>query len=129
NARALLETLPANDRDLELIRSIVDETRPVLADVAAGLAALRSKLACPIGLVLHHFRYMPDGRALSWPAGFVETLRTAARQMDIPVFDPAPVVASDGFEKAFDGVDPHYRESYRPIMGEALTNFALSVAG
>jgi len=129
NAQALIEALPAETPNAELLRSILDETRSAPADSAAGLTALRSKLSCPIGLVIRHFRYMPDGRPVSWPPDFVETLRTTAQRLNIPVFDPAPMVAAAGVEEAIGDETDHYRESYRPIMGEALTNFALSVAG
>ena len=129
NARALIETLPANMPEAALVRSIIEETRAARTDPAAGLAAVRSKLSCPIALVIRHFRYMPDGRPVSWPPDFVETLKSAAQQLNIPVFDPAPLVASAGVKQAIGDNDNHYRASFCPVMGEAITNFALSVPG
>jgi len=35
---------------------------------------------------------MPDGRPISWPAGFSEELAAAVEALRLPALDPAPLV-------------------------------------
>ena len=59
-------------------------------ELKAGITALRSQLGDkPVGLLVHYRRFMPDGRAVSWPLEFRANLLDIARVCRIPVYDPA----------------------------------------
>ena len=81
-------------------------------------------LCCPIGAVVYTFRVMPDGRPVSWPAGFREEIIAAAEKEKLPMFETAEMVSAFGVEKAFSRDMRHYSEAFSPVVGEALLQFA-----
>ena len=87
---------------------------------------MQTLLGCPVGVALYVFRYMPDGRAISWPAGFRETVLLAAQNLDLPIFDPVPLVVEYGVEKALEPPLAHYSKEFLPVAGNALADFIQS---
>ena len=131
NARAraesgerLLEFLRDNTAEAELARSVIREAEVSKSDIAGGFRKMRELLNCPIIVALYIFRYMPDGRAISWPAGYREEVLAAAHQLDLPVFDPSPLVVQHGPSKVLASGFSHYRPDFLPLVGEALVAFA-----
>jgi hypothetical protein len=110
-----------------LARALVKETSGVKSDLLGGLQALRDVLKGPMGLVLYNFRYMPDGRAISWPQGFREETVDAAKSLGLPIYDPTSLVVGYGTNAALLPKDGHYTEEFLPIMGDALVTFIESV--
>lgn len=110
-----------------LARVLVNETRGVKCDLLGGLRALRDVLKGPMGLALYNFRYMPDGRAISWPQGFREETVDAAKSLGLPIYDPTSLVVGYGTKSALLPKDGHYTKEFLPIMGDALVTFIESV--
>jgi hypothetical protein len=123
----LLEIIDGDTEEDEIARSVIRDIRATKSDIAAELQTLQQTLGRPIVMAGSVFQYMPDGRAVRWPAGFSEEVEEAARQMQIPMFDPAPVVLDYGAERAVNH-DRHYSDAFLPVMGEALAQFLVSVS-
>ena len=127
-AAQIHELVTADTAQDQVLRSVVEETRSSLTDIPVALGRLRQIFPGPLCVILRHFRYMPDGRVVDWPAGFSDEMRTAAEALGIPVFDPAPTVLAAGAADAFAPGDAHYSRAFLPIIGAEITEFALSVA-
>jgi len=131
NARArtssgerLLDFLRADTKDADLARSVIREVEVSKGDIVGGFRRMRELLNCPMMVCLYIFRYMPDGRAISWPAGYREEVLAAAAELDLPVFDPAPLVVKHGPASVLAAGFSHYRPKFLPVVGEALVEFA-----
>lgn len=111
----------------DFARALFLEVRSKKTDVLSGFIKMRELLNRPIGVVCYNFRYMPDGRPISWPAGFREDVLAAAQQLNLPVFDPAPMVQEFGVDAALAEDLGHYSEDFMPVAAEALVGFAESV--
>jgi hypothetical protein len=125
-ATKLLALMGGGGPATALARAVVEETRSERAEMMGNLRALRDLLGRPLGVVLYYFHYMPDGRPLSWPAGFHDELVTAANGLSIPLFDPAPLVLQYGPDSALKDAR-HYSRAFLPVAGDALAQFARSV--
>ena len=90
-------------------------------------AAIRNILNLPIGVVIYNFRYMPDGRAVEWPAGFNDNVRAAARRLHIPVYDPGPLVCRHGVDSAIVANSGHYTYAFNEIVADEYSTFIASV--
>ncbi len=76
-----------------------------------------------MAMVTYTYRYMPDGRPVTWPAGFREELLDAAAELELPVFEPWKLVQEHGVARALQDIG-HYTAGFDVIMGEALVDFA-----
>jgi hypothetical protein len=123
----LLDYVQGQTEEAELARAVIRETHASRSDIAGGFRKMQELLGCPIGVAIYVFRYMPDGRPVSWPAGFREDVLAAARQLDLPIFEPTPLVLQYGVEAALTADSRHYREEFLPVIGDALVEFARSV--
>jgi hypothetical protein len=122
----LLRLIERRSPAADLARAVIEETRSHPADMGADLRRLRDLLGRPMGVILYYFRYMPNARPLSWPAGFHKDLLAAARELEIPVHDPAPLVIEHGVASALNG-NRHYSRAFRPLAGAAIADFAVSI--
>lgn len=127
-AEELVKHIPSDLPQKELIADVILETRSSKADVLAGFKGLLSIIQRPIGVVVYVFRYMPDGRALSWPEGFLEEVLAAAEELDLPVFQPSEVVRRYGVKEALRDDLRHYNNEFTPVIAEDLAKFADFVA-
>jgi len=127
SAPRLLNYLKGDDPDTELRRAIVLEIEATTADIAAGLERIHTIVDRPLGVVIYVFRYMPDGRPITWDGGFQEQLVAAAREFGLPLFDPAPYVKAFGVEAAMIPESAHYTDAFGPVIADALTEFSQSV--
>ena len=126
----LVKHLPENLEQRELIQSFILETRSRKANIAKGLEQIRDQLGCQIGIVRYIFRYMPDGRQVDWPPGFLAEVDDAARQLGVPTYDPTPTLLKFGVDKAFrPDQEFHYVRELLPVMGDDLVGFAESICG
>jgi hypothetical protein len=123
----LLKFIPDDMENAELMRAVIQETRPSKGDALEGYRRLRELFGRPMGAVIYIFQYMEDGRAVSWPAGFHEELKAAAEQLKIPVFDPSVIVNQYGVKNALKDDRRHYREDFWPVVGKAMVDFAFSI--
>lgn len=127
-AEELVKHIPADLPDKDLVADVILETRSNKADVLAGFKGISSIVQRPMGVVVYVFQYLPDGRALSWPEGFLEEIVAAAQELDLPIFQPAEVVRSYGVKEALGDDLRHYRAEFNPVVAEALADFADLVA-
>lgn len=126
-AESLIALMPKYLDNFDFIKSVLLETRARKNEVLAALTRLQNVVGRPIGIVSFIFRFLADGRAVSWPAGHQEEILAAARARDLPVFDPAPVVREYGVEKALKPELSHYVEEFDPLIGDRLADFACMV--
>jgi hypothetical protein len=123
----LLKYIHDDSKDCHLSRALLAELRTFPSDILGGFRKARAMFSCPIGVVLYVFRYMPDGRAISWPVGFREEVLKSAAELNLPIFDPAPVVVSHGVDTALLPFRAHYRNEFLPVIGKAILEFAEQV--
>ena len=126
-ASQMLRCITGDRAEDELARAVIGETCAVKTDIGGGFRKMQALIGCPIGAVIYVFNYMPDGRPVHWPAGLSDEVLAATREMDLPVFDPVPLVQSYGPAEALMRDLSHYNDAFLPVVGEALVQFALSV--
>jgi hypothetical protein len=127
-AQVLVKHIPQDLPEKDFFADVILQTRSRKADVLAGLKGISSIVQKPMGIVLYVFQYLPDGRTLSWPEGFLEEIMAAAEEMDLKVFQPAEVVRSFGIKEALREDLRHYNPEFMPVVAEALCEFADSIA-
>lgn len=126
-AAKLADLVSGDSPEDDLARALFREVRSSKADVLGGFIKMQALLNRPIGVVCYNFRYMPDGRPISWPAGFREEVLAAAQRLNLPVFDPAPMVQAFGVDAALAEDLGHYSEAFMPVAADALVGFTESV--
>ncbi len=123
SAQKLVDFLPRDD-DFEWLRDVVLEAHVVRQDkgaLAADISEFRDMLSTPLVLVTHTLRYMPDGRPISWPAGFHGEVNAVARDLGLAVVNPHEMVAERGAEFALTSDDnPHYTPEFNAVLGERM---------
>ena len=131
-ARNLRENLAVECPEDQLLLAVTEEARGVLFgedEIEQVFRDVQHRLDMPVALALHFAQYMPDGRPVSWPPGFVDTVRSVSRRLGWPAFDPAPLVAAHGVEQALElggarqDLLIHYQPAFESVMGEALCQF------
>ena len=127
-AEELVRHIPRDLPEKDFFADVILKTRSIKADVLAGLSGISSIVQKPMGIVLYVFQYLPDGRTLSWPEGFLEEILAAAKEMDLKVFQPADVVRSYGLKEALRDDLRHYNPEFMPVVAEALCEFADTIA-
>jgi hypothetical protein len=110
-----------------LIVDLLRNARGVTHDVHAGLKTLSNLLDVPMGVAAYTWRHMPDGRHVTWPAGFHGNVVDSAARLGLPVFEPRPLISQTGVERALDKDMSHYADGFMPIVAKALINFARSI--
>ncbi len=126
---AILKKLPKKQ---DMVRRAVSELRTRRIDVdqmVRDLSALRERVAKPMAFVHYDFRYMPDGRAIDWPAGFKKEQREVARLMDLPTLDFAPTVAQLGVDQVIMPDMSHWKAECYPIQAEMIYDFVATIVG
>jgi hypothetical protein len=101
----------------------VDETTDLVAQ-------LRDRIGKPVGMVIHNFRFMPDGRAISWPTSFKRDSVEVAQRLGLPTLDLAPRVVEHGATLVVAEDGRHWNPGTgMALVGSWLAEFAESVAG
>lgn len=128
SAIELVGLIPADfpDRDLtsEVLLGAIGEKREMLQ----GLKQIADRLDFPVGVVLYTWAYLPDGRAVSWPAEFRQELVAATRSLDLPTFDPRVLVEEYGLAAALKDDLRHYTEQFMPVLAKPMIEFAIKVS-
>jgi hypothetical protein len=127
----LLEILPQNTEEDLAVRAVVERARGLPGDrdsIVRGIEKVRQELPIPLGMVIYHFQYMPDGRTISWPATFYDDVVHAANELKLPLFDPAELVRQHDTLVALKTDLRHYNVEFCPTVGEALVKFVASFA-
>jgi hypothetical protein len=127
--RRVVELLPADWENREFVASVILETTSSKSDILGGFKKMRELLGRPMGVVAYVFQYLPDGRAVSWPAGFLEDIRDAAHQLGLPMLEPAEHVVRypGGVAKALKPDMRHYSDEFNAVMGDIMVDFCVGI--
>jgi|GEM_PF-6369586 len=131
-AEALLQNWPKDFEDGGLARFGVENLRVrrlSVDDMVRDLERLRDRIGVPMALQLYNFRYMPDGRAVEWPAGFRAEQLEVARRMGLPTFDLTPLVSRLGFKRLISHDMNHWRRETYPLQAYLTYDFLAGVLG
>lgn len=124
--RVLADAVDASIPNHEVVRKVFRDARPfrrTRRELTEGLALLRELLGVDIAVLTAIHRYLPDGRMIEWPPKFIEETLAAARELEMPVFQPTEIVERHGVERAWKGEGGPYREEFWPVVGAALFEF------
>ncbi len=99
------------------------------AEMIDRLSEVRSLLPIPMGIVLHNFNYVADGRPVIWPSGFKDETIAAARELGVPTYDPGPLVAKVGVGAAMAADLRHYQPDFNEAVADEYVEFASSILG
>ncbi len=122
SAAALIALLEGN----EFACALIERTRSHVAnedEIHARLAAIRGFLGGAMGMVLHNFRYTPDGRPIDWPQGFKQQLKNVAARLGIATWDPAGLVAEHGVQTAIVEQSGHYVKEFNATVAVEYRRF------
>jgi hypothetical protein len=131
-AGELIKLMPKSLPAFETLCDVLLSARSRRHEAADGLRTLCSMIDRPIGVLTYTFRYMPDGRPVSWPAGFHDEVLSAAAGLGLPVFEPWKLT-TELFEKhdvatVMRADLQHYADDFMPVVGRAIFDFAETVA-
>lgn len=127
-AEQLVPLLPPDAPDRELSASILRNANGRKCNVREALGNLVDAVDLPVGVVLYVWAYMPDGRSVSWPAELTREVIGAAADLNLPVFDPRPLVERAGTAVALKPNLRQYADSFMSVVAKPLVEFALSTA-
>jgi hypothetical protein len=130
--RIVLDNWPHDSPDDGSARFAVEnlQSRRVgVDDMVRDLEHLRERLQIPMVLKLYDFRYMPDARALEWPAGFKTEQVEVARRMGLPTLSLTPIVQHLGVKRVIADDMMHWREDTSPIQAQAIYDILADVLG
>lgn len=129
-AKKIYPYISGDTKDDDLARNLLLNARCIKAeaeDIASILGELQSRLPAPIGLVMHTFHYLPDGRAVIWPADLSEHVSGVAADLGIPTHDPSELVALHGTEKALASDMRHWQQGFYPVVADHMHEFIQKV--
>ena len=98
-------------------------------DMARDLRSIRDTFDRPMALILHHYNYMPGARPVSYPPTFLADLKAVVKTLDIPVYDPAPLVKAHGTDAALAKDMRHYTKEFYDIVADEYLGFMRGVLG
>jgi hypothetical protein len=127
----ILDIWPVESSSDVAMRDIIAEARGEQRSVDqmfADLREIQSLLNIPVVMVQHVYRYMPDGRTISWPTSFMEDVVLIAERLGVPIFHPSEVVVRHGVRTAMAEDYRHYQPDFYPTIGHALAEFASKAA-
>jgi len=129
-AEFLVPLLDDRIEDVDLVRELLlgmYGRKQDFDEFVSSIAEIRDMVPSPMALVVYIHQYLPDGRPLPWPPEHLENTLEAARKLDLPVFNPAEIVASFGVDNAMNEPRTLYREEFAPVVGERLYAFMSEV--
>ena len=118
------EETPHRELTAEIFRGAVGRRR----DIHEGIRLLARSLHVPLGVVAYTWRYMPDGRPLSWPDGFHAEVINAARALELPLYEPRPLINQLGMKFALKDDLAHYTHDFEAVVAKHLIEFGASVS-
>jgi hypothetical protein len=126
-AEKILASIPASSSLPELERDILFEARAYERDspdeIVKQINRILDQVNKPIGILSFVWRYLPDGRALTWPADLSYKLSEACKVLSIPFFDPrVRLIEKYGIEIVNLG-DVDYKDEALPKVGDEFSFF------
>ncbi|MGI4881257.1 MAG: hypothetical protein ACRYG4_27665, partial [Janthinobacterium lividum] len=128
-AEAIYNMIPRDTPERENVaRFVRDTTSRMLSvdEMTDAIGSLRDRLNMPVGLILHNFQFMPDGRSVGWPAEFKDESAEVARRLNVPTLDIATFVQSEGVKVLADDLR-HWSPNYFAPIGEMIEDFGASI--
>ena len=94
-------------------------------DMIRDLESIREQGGAPMALKLYNFRYMLDGRAIDWPAGFKSQQIEVARRMGLPTLDFGSIVERFGAKRTVvdENSYNHLRPDSHGVQAELIYDF------
>jgi len=126
-ANKLIESIPSEIELPELEHRILLEARAFdrssQDEVIEQMLRVKSLVKKPLGICSFVWKYLPDGRALTWPIDLRDKLAVAAKNLQIPFFDPpVRLVEKYGLQIVnLESVD--YLPHALPKVGDEFTFF------
>lgn len=127
-AAQLIPMVPDHFPNRDLLVAVLRGASRNIREIQVGLRMLKGVLDIPTGVVTYTYAYMPDGRAVSWPATFNDEVIAAAMALDLPLFQPRLIVQSADLNFALRDDLRHYTEAFMVVLAKPLIEFAQSVA-
>jgi hypothetical protein len=124
-AAEILDVFRPNSAADEILVDVVREARGHAASIdelRRGVSEVRDAAPGKLGLVLYTMQFMPDGRPISWPADFKDNLVSVARDLDLPIYEPALLIAERGVSVALKDFR-HYRNEFKAVAGDGMMRF------
>lgn len=131
-AERLYSLLPRETDDQQKLASFVRGTTSRMLDIdemTAATGQLRERFGKPMGLVLHNFQFLPDGRPISWPSDFKRQVAEIGSRLDMPTLDLAPIVQKHGVGRAMAADRRHWEPRFYPRLAEGFYDFAADILG
>jgi hypothetical protein len=122
-AAELLSQLPSETEHDRWVRTFVGEARSDRINVdrmVEDLDQIRQRVRLPLALLMHNFRYMPDGRPIAWPGEFRNETFAVAERLGVPCLDLAPFVAAYGVPQVMADDMRHWRPGFMPHTASHL---------
>jgi len=127
-AAELIPMIPETLPHYALTRAVLERAVGEKPSQREGLERLTAALDFPIGVVTFTWAYMPDGRALSWPADFNREITSAASDLNIPVYEPRHLVSQAGVANSLEKDLRHYTNTFMPVVAKPIVEFAFEIA-
>ena len=130
-AAEILAVLPRQPQ-YEWIADLVGRTssrRLTVDEMVEHIARIRDVLRVPLAMVHHNFRFMPDGRPISWPAELKDQSIEVAKRLGAFEHDFAPFVAEHGAKRVLADDFRHWNVDFYPQIANHLYGFFCKVAG
>ncbi len=123
-AGELIPLIPPDWPRAGLMTRVLRHAESATPPLAGPMERLVADLGVPVGVVLFNWAYMPDGRPLSWPAGFRGEVVAAAERLGLPVFDPADHIRRASVAVALESDLRHYTPAFYRVIAGPLIEFA-----
>ncbi|MGX5832029.1 hypothetical protein [Mesorhizobium sp. 43Arga] len=130
-ATQLLELVPSTE-EFEWLHDLVGRTttRQLNVDEMTDyIGRIRETVDVPLAMVHHNFRYMPDGRPVSWPTELKDQSIEVAHRLKAHELDFAPFVARHGVKRVLADDCRHWNPAFFPEIANHLYKFICKGAG
>ncbi|MER8846077.1 hypothetical protein [Mesorhizobium australicum] len=130
-AKQLLELVPPTE-EFEWLHDLVGRTTTRqlnVDDMTTYIRRIKETLDVPLAVVHHNFRYMPDGRPISWPTELKDQSIEVAHRLKAHEMDFAPFVARHGVKRVLADDCRHWNPAFFPEIANHLYKFISRVAG
>ena len=128
----LYKLVPREGEHQENLAKFIRDTRSRILgpdEMTKAIAELRERMGKPLGLILHNFQFMPDGRSVSWPAEFKNDSAEVAKRLELPTLDFAEFVERNGVGRVMAADRRHWEPRFYPRIAEHIFDFAANVLG
>jgi len=131
HAEELLRLIPETE-SLAWIHDLVARTSSRELDVdqmTSHIGRIKETLNVPLVMIHHNFRYMPDGRPISWPVNLKDQSIEVAQRLGAVEFDFAPFVAEHGASVVLAEDLRHWNPKFFPQIANHLYGFICKTTG